>query len=483
MWFRYKRRRFYELASRIPAVPGLIPLVLMLQFSYNTSDLIFELIKKFSAYAFKNGGIIRLFTGPKLYVGITNPEDTEYILKYCLEKENIVNFLKSIVGNAAVFAPVSYWTPRRKILVPTFSLKIVYSFFDVITEQSNELVDILGSDKRIGTGQFSVWNYMSAFTLNSLTETALGVKVTGQRTDNPVIKAVLDIFHLLTHRMFHIWLWPDCIYKFTSQHADFKESVRILYKLTDEIIQKKRTELRDLDLEEYNNQASGSTRCFLEHLMLLSGKDSGLSDVELRDEISLLLLAGTDTSAVAICNTLKLLAMYPKVQEDIYIELMDVLGDSNRKLNRSDLKDLKYLNMVVKESLRLFPPVPIIVRKVCEETVLPSGVILPNNTAVIVFVWGVNRDPNYWGPDAHCFRPERYLSDEKSSLITTFSLGTRNCVGYQFALLVIKIALTTILRRYKIVGTEEPSAIPNLNSTFSIMLRDKENYQISLEKR
>ncbi|XP_045541543.1 cytochrome P450 4C1-like [Papilio machaon] len=120
----------------------------------------------------------------------------------------------------------------------------------------------------------------------------------------------------------------------------------------------------DFDISSYQKQT------FLDLLVRLSGGEHGYSDEELREEILTLLVAGTDTSAVGLGYTLKLLAMYPKVQDKVFEELQEVFGDSDRPLVKEDLLKLKYLERVLKESLRLFPPVPFIIRKVLEDVTL-----------------------------------------------------------------------------------------------------------------
>ncbi|XP_045494183.1 cytochrome P450 4C1-like [Colias croceus] len=317
MWFRYTRRKLNELAAKIPAFPGLFLVMGAFQFAYNASDFIFEIMTKICSFSFQHGGILRLWTGPRLYVGITNPEDAEYILKNCLEKEDLVTFLRSIVGNASAFAPVSQWIYRRKILAPTFSPKTIYSYMDMVSEESLELVKKLSLDNRIGTGPFSLWKYISTYTLSSLTATALGLKLSFQEVDLPVIKAVLDIFKLLTHRMVHLWLWPNWLYRRTTQYVEYQKSLGILYGLTDEILKNK----RDHPPDDLSKAGGNQTQCFLDYLLKGASHDgSGLTDVEIRDEITLFLLAGTDTSAISICNILKLLGKYPDVQEKIHAE-------------------------------------------------------------------------------------------------------------------------------------------------------------------
>ncbi|XP_045493461.1 cytochrome P450 4C1-like isoform X1 [Colias croceus] len=489
MLYRYRRRRVYELAALIPTAPEKIPYVGALQHSYNIMNNIIDLIHKYTDFAQNNGGFVKIWVGPMLYVGITNPEDVEFILKNCLEKADIVKLIRSIVGNAGIFAPVSIWTRRRKLLIPAFSPKIINSFMNILINQSEELAKQLSRHKKVGTGRFEAWSFISAYTLGSVCETALGIRINYvQNPDNKFLKAATNLFALMADRIFQVWLWPDVIYNCSSKSTEFYENLKTVYDLTDEIIQTKKEELKDEDIQLDSDsvifgQSPKKVRCFLEHLILLSKNSGGFTDVELREEVITFLLAGTDTSSVAICNTLTLLAKYPKEQEKVYQEIVEVLGELDRPLEKDDLKEFKYLERVIKESLRLFPPAPLLIRKVTEETSMPTGVTLPADTGIIVSVWGISRDKKHWGPDADCFNPDRFLPDRKTGLFIPFSSGPRNCVGYQYALLSVKMALVGVLRRYKVVGQEEEGPAPKIDTKFTIMMKAKDNYQIALEAR
>ncbi|XP_045518563.1 cytochrome P450 4A14-like [Pieris brassicae] len=215
---------------------------------------------------------------------------------------------------------------------------------------------------------------------------------------------------------------------------------------------------------------------------MLSEQENRLSDEELREEILVMMLAGTDTSAVSIGYTLLLLAKYPEIQERAYNEIVKHLGNTDRLLQSEDVMAFEYLNNVVKESLRLFPPVPLLVRNSGDaETTLPSGPTLPSRTTVFISVWGMHRDPKYWGPNAECFDPDRFCDKELNVL--SFSLGRRNCIGYKYAMQSVKIAVASILRHYKVVGVPEAIPVPTIDSTYSIMLRSMDDFKISLEKR
>ncbi|CAH2075150.1 unnamed protein product, partial [Iphiclides podalirius] len=325
---------------------------------------------------------------------VQDPVDLEMVLKTCLEKDDLHRFLRRVLGNGGIFAPVAIWRKRRKILVPAFSPKILDNFVEIFSDQSEILAARLG--ECVGRGKVCLWPYISTYTLDAV-----------------------------------------------------------------------------CDLGSYQNQT------FLDHLIRLSGGEKGYNNIELREEVLTLTIAGTDTSAVAIGYTLKLLGMYPKIQEKVVQEMQEVFGDSDRPLVKDDLLKLKYLERVVKESLRLFPPVPFIIRKVLQDIILPSGIVLPAGSGIVVSIWGIHRDPKYWGPDAECFDPDRFAPERFKLLppcsYMPFSSGPRNCV--------VKTALSTILRRYKIVAAAESGPIPHIKSKIDIMMKATDDYEVVLEKR
>ncbi|VVD04284.1 unnamed protein product, partial [Leptidea sinapis] len=449
-----------------------------------------RLIEDISRETFRTGGIQKKWGGPWFFIALTNPADIEYVSKNCLEKDLLImKSLKGLTGDGGIFAPVSIWSKKRKVIIPAFSPKILNSFMDIFSRRSANLVDKL--KELSGTGKFDIWPIINNFTLASIAETSLGIRNLEGMNDvaaSDFLKSVEESFILASNRTFSVWLWPDWIYKLSWQYRHFKKHNDNIINLTNNIIRKKRNDLKHVDLNAYENQTifgqDDKVDSFLDHLILLSQRQNGFTDTELREEITTFLLAATDTSAVAICNTLLLLGKYPKIQEKVHEELVRVFENDNEKLYKDLLSDLKYLDMVLKESLRLYPPVPLITRKPTEEITLPSsGYTIPVQTGIIISIWGAHRDPNYWGPDADCFKPERFEAGGKTGFFMPFSTGPRNCIGYQYASFTAKSALASILRQFKVVTEEEDGPIPKIECKFSIMLKSKHGYPVRLERR
>ncbi|KOB57388.1 Uncharacterized protein OBRU01_24696, partial [Operophtera brumata] len=252
----------------------------------------------------------------------------------------------------------------------------------------------------------------------------MGVKINAQgNPDSVFLKSMNRMLNLVCERIFHLWLQPEWLFKLFPQSREHDHCIKQMHDFTDDVIRKKREEIksRKFSKSEVNNDYgldSYKRQTFLDLLISLSGGEKGYNNEELREEVLTLAVAGTDTLAVAVGYTLKLLGKYPEIQEKVYQELREVFGDTDRPLEKEDLMKLRYLDRVVKESLRLFPPVPFIIRKVLEDTKLPSGRTMPAGSGIAVSIWGLHRDPKYWGPDAEHFDPDRFLPERFNGINT-----------------------------------------------------------------
>ncbi|CAH0407553.1 unnamed protein product [Chilo suppressalis] len=440
----------------------------------------------------RNDGITSFWLGNHLFVTITDPVEAEAVLKNCLEKDSILRFVKALIGNGSIFAPVSIWRPRRKVLAPTFGLRNLNQFVNVFSEQSNIMADRLAeaSDK----GTFSIWKYMTSYTMDSVGETTMGTKLGIQKQDNhPFLVKFERLAELVVARTLMPWLHTDFIYKFTPYYKISIEMINYMTSFVRKIIKEKRKAIEDgsnkKDAIDEQNNGTGrpATKCLLELLIDYSGGDKGYTDLELQEETMVMLLAGTDTTAVGASFVMVMLSKHQDVQEKVYQEVLEVMGDEERPVSAEDLPRFKYLDAVVKETLRLYPPVPITARETDKDYVLPSGRKIVKGTGVIIHIWGTHRNPKYWGPDVEVFRPERFFDLQLAhpAAYMPFSYGPRNCLGYQYATMSMKTAVATLVRRYKVLPAEYivQDGDKPLRVKYDFMMKHVDNFQVQLVRR
>ena len=165
--------------------------------------------------------------------------------------------------------------------------------------------------------------------------------------------------------------------------------------------------------------------------------------------------AGTDTTTITLEWALSELINNPAVLRRAQAEVDAVVGAS-RLADESDVPNLPYLQAVAKETLRLHPTGPLVVRRSLEPCKV-SGYDVPAGATVFVNVWAIGRDPASWGPDPLAFRPERFLEGENAGMdvrgqhfhLLPFGSGRRICPGASLAMLVVQAALAAMVQCFE----------------------------------
>ena len=218
-----------------------------------------------------------------------------------------------------------------------------------------------------------------------------------------------------------------------------------------------RSAIRRLDRTIYGiirqRRASGEDRGDLLSMLLLAhdveGDGGGMSDVQLRDEVMTLFLAGHETTANALAWTFYLLAQHPGIAREVQRVVDEVLGD--RPATAADYPRLQYVEMVLAESMRLFPPAWALSRLVVENVTI-GGWDVPKDAVVVMPQAVIHRDPRFW-PDPERFDPLRFTAEAK--LVRTkyayfpFGAGPRICIGEGFAWMEGVLILATLARRWE----------------------------------
>ncbi|XP_029664885.1 cytochrome P450 4C1-like, partial [Formica exsecta] len=194
-------------------------------------------------------------------------------------------------------------------------------------------------------------------------------------------------------------------------------------------------------------------KVFLDLLLDQNEKDeTPLTDDELSAQVDTFMFEGHDTTAIAMIWTLFLLGNNLEHQEKVHEELEEVFKDSKTPASVKELSQLMYLDRIIKETLRLFPSVPVISRKLAEDVKI-GDYTLPKNATVILGISLTHTNQEVWS-DPKKFDPDRFLPDNSKHrnpyAYVPFSAGPRNCIGQKFALLEEKAVLTAILRKWRV---------------------------------
>ena len=158
--------------------------------------------------------------------------------------------------------------------------------------------------------------------------------------------------------------------------------------------------------------------------------------------------------------------LHPDIQQTLQEELESVIP-KGEDITMDEIKQLVYLEAVIKESLRLYPPVPLISRKISHDLKLGEYVV-PKGASLYLNIGALHKDPNVF-PEALHFKPERFLAQNQikshtSFSFTPFSAGQRNCIGQKFAMNELKIIVGKVLLNFNIESVEDRSDVKVLNA-------------------
>lgn len=382
------------------------------------------------------GDRVRVRLGPVNAYFLFNPDDIERVLVTEAHKATKTTRgyrkLRLVMGQGLVTSDGDFWLRQRRIAQPAFARKSLTGFADTMAEAAEELVEAwaapaaAGQTVDVATAMHRVTLKIAGLTLFSADLTA-EAKVVGD-----ALNAVLDRFKgLVTSAM----PWPE--YLPTPANFRFWRAKRTLDTTVRRIIAERR--------------ASGDPGTdLLGMLMATRDADTGetMSDEQLRDEAVTMLMAGHETTANALAWMLYLLSGHPEIARKVEAEVDTVLGD--RRPGLGDYKALAYTLQVVREAMRVYPPVWAVARMANEDIDLGDGVI-PKGGYIMLAQYAVHRNPRLWdNPEA--FDPDRFGPDQPAPgryAYFPFSRGKRQCIGDRFAEIEAVILLATFVRRYR----------------------------------
>uniref|UniRef100_M1B0M1 Cytochrome P450 n=3 Tax=Solanum tuberosum TaxID=4113 RepID=M1B0M1_SOLTU len=340
-----------------------------------------------------------------------------------------------------------YWRNMRKVCVlELLSTKMVKSLASIRQEEISNLISSLRSstpDSLINLSNKIFW-----FT-NTVTCRAVSGKIIHDR--NKFIMLVKDIYSLIGG--FDLTdLFPS--QKWLHNISGMKYKLSKAHSKVDEILEQIVNDHRDNRAKGTKYNGESGNEDFVDALLrVMESEEFGprITNQNIKAVILDMFLAGTETASTTLIWAFLELIKNPRVMVKAQLEVRERLN-GKKTFNDTDLEELNYLQFVIKETLRLHPPAPLLIPRECREETKIDGYTIPVKTKVLVNAWSIGRDPKYWH-NSESFIPERF---ENSSIdfrgnhfeFIPFGAGRRMCPGMLFGLVNIAHPLSQLLYHF-----------------------------------
>ncbi|KAL6187822.1 hypothetical protein ACLB2K_039217 [Fragaria x ananassa] len=399
---------------------------------------------------------------PELCKQILNNKDRAY------PKRESLYFVKKLLGDGLVtIVEHEKWAKLRRIATHAFhgeSLKTMIP--DMIASAETML-----ERWKIHEGkEIEVYEEFRLFTSEVIAKTAFGSSyVEGELVFQTLMKLAFLLFkNVLTVKVPGI--------SKISKGSDELEAERLEKSIHDsitDIVKKREKKAMCNEEHSYGSDFLG--------LLLKAHHDANMSHRisvdDLVGDCKTFYFAGQETTNTLLSWTVLLLALHTDWQEEARKEVLQLFGKQNP--NPDGISKLKTMNMIINETLRLYPPFVALVRKAEREVTL-GKVIVPADLELVVSILSLHREPQLWGPDAHLFKPERFsegvakATNNNTGAFLPFGFGPRTCVGLNFATTEAKIALSMILQRYSFTLSPGKNYLQWLGPRAQLVIREPE---------
>jgi cytochrome P450 len=416
-----------------------------------------------SECAKKYGEIIPIHFGKSPALFLTNPDYIEKLLK---DRELFVTSkrlktLHALLGQGLLTSDGGTWHRQRRLAQPVFYQKRIAGYGEVMVDYTKKMLDTWrdGETRNIQAD-------IMRLTFNIVMKTLFSSDVTEEEANSVSVAMSVAAHWFLEKQKSAVPIFSEQFP--TPSNLRYRAAIRQMDKHIYKIIKQRRTSGEDPgDL--------------LSMMMQARDEDDGtqMSDQELRDAIATIIFAGHETTANTLAWAWMLLSQYPEVQTKLQQEVKEVLGD--RLPTVADLHSLRYTDLVIKESMRLYPVVWTLDFQASRDCEI-GGYHVPADCSLFMSQWVMHRSERYF-EDPEVFNPERWAGDLEKQLprnvYLPFGDGPRTCIGKRFALMESVLLLATIAQRFETTLVPGQSLIPQP----TITLQPKDGIKVVLKQR
>uniref|UniRef100_A0A1I7ZPR0 Cytochrome P450 n=1 Tax=Steinernema glaseri TaxID=37863 RepID=A0A1I7ZPR0_9BILA len=426
--------------------------------------------------------LARFWIGTSPMVAVLSPESAKVVLESrdIITKGPEYNILIPWLGTGLLISTGAKWHSRRKLLTPAFHFSILHAFLKVHDSESKIMIDQL--EKYAQSGEdFDIFPYIKRCALDIICETSMGRKVDAQMNHNhPYVSAVQRMNELAFCHERMPWLWLKPVWYGLGYGGEYDRNLKLLTDFSRKVIKERSEEYESRKHKDATGE--GKQKQALLDLLLGVKEQGQLTYEDIREEVDTFMFEGHDTTSSGMGWTLWCLAHNPEVQEKAIAEIDAIFEKSDRECTNEDLTKMKYLEMCIKEAMRLFPPVPNFSR-VATEDFECDGYLIPKGATVIISAIIIHRNPKIY-KDPLKYNPDNFLPENVASrhpfAYVPFSAGPRNCIGQKFALMEEKTVLSRFLRNYTIKASmpfESNKPCPE------IIMKPLNGFHVSIQSR
>ncbi|KAK3210837.1 hypothetical protein Dsin_015543 [Dipteronia sinensis] len=390
------------------------------------------------------GATFLIWFGPTVRLAVSDPDLIREVFTSKFEfyeKNEAHPLIRQLEGDGLLSLKGEKWAHHRKILTPTFHMENLKLLVPVVAKSVTDMLDKWVTMSKSGNVEIEVSEWFQILSEDVITRTAFGSSYEDGKAIFRLQARQMD----LAAQAFQTVQIPG--YRFIPTKRNIKS-----WKL-DKDIKKSLMKVIGKRKENIGNVLPEKGPKDLLGLMIQASDSSpNITDYDIVEECKSFFFAGKQTTSNLLTWTTVLLAMHPQWQALARDEVLRVCGARDNIPTKDDVVKLKTLNMIVNESLRLYPPIIATIRRAKTDAEL-GGYKIPSGTEILIPILAVHHDQAIWGSDANEFNPARFSEGVARAAkhpvgFIPFGLGVRTCIGQNLAILQTKLALAIILQRF-----------------------------------
>nr|GMC77674.1 cytochrome P450 734A1-like [Ipomoea batatas] len=428
-------------------------------------DILPRVLSFYSHWKKIYGSTFVVWFGPTARVTISDPallREIFVVKSEYFEKNDSPPLVKKLEGDGLLSLKGEKWAHHRKIITPTFYLENLKLMIPTMGKGVTEMLDKWSDMSKGGKVEIEVCQWFQSLAESVITHMVFGSSYERGRA----------IFELQAQQMvyateaFQKVFIPGYRFLPTKKNRIFWRLDKEVRKSLMKLIEERRVEgvsgecpkdLLEVMVKASSKEAKEENYCYYNKSKKVGGSNTNtamlllLSADDIVEECKTIFFAGKHTTSNLLAWTTVLLAMHPRWQQLAREEVLRVSGARDTP-SKHHLPNLKTLEMILKESLRLYPPAVATIRRAKEEVRL-GELSVPAGTELLIPIVAIHHDPALWGSDAHDFNPARFArgldqAAKHPMAFLPFGQGARRCIGQNLAILQAKLAIAIILQRF-----------------------------------